>query len=525
MQKNLAADELQITICSPFLRRVLALTDTFDLDFAHIAAQYSSLKARLSYPEKSSHTGSDPQEVQELRLLVEDFLLDRNVFCGFDIQHYCDRGIISAGYWQDMQHSSTMKDLNVVDRAFQSLVNPESVDVDFFDTEFPSLVAVNHSDQNSASCRSTKDSQEECTLSHRSGSPPKQLSTLESIRYHLGQLDLWCEGWTEPVNVEDCVQWSLENASGMSQAELNFLDCIIGNNSDHTYQIKALLSQPDFKDSYRLTGDIIIFNGWGDDQLAAAKHSLNARFRSVRRLDYEEKKLLVTSRLHQAFNDEHRRFRTEMTKHKIDANILHQRYHRAWDKGVATIRRILQGKRPNTLEKICRLLQVAFAMGSQDPSNQDFRMKFMADLDRWRTIVPRHSLHSFDAIAEAVWNKTFDGNALDLVPEYGSDDTLLQLQELLSGLISRYPQVDMLEREIPPSYQPPQTRNESESAIDISYAAVTEVLDEMTTPRAYSETRKLPIGFRLADSILILLMTGAIFGFIITLFVSKFVFS
>jgi hypothetical protein len=41
----------------------------------------------------------------------------------------------------------------------------------------------------------------------------------------------------------------------------------------------------------------------------------------------------------------------------------------------------------------------------------------------------------------------------------------------------------------------------------------------------YSETRQLPIGIEFADSILILLMAGAIFGFIIALFVSKLTFT
>ncbi|KAH5054936.1 hypothetical protein HBI38_104280 [Parastagonospora nodorum] len=519
VHKNLDANELRITICSPFLRYILELTDTFVLDIPDIAARYWFLQDRLIEMKAHGSRDANSDEARELELLITDFLVDRNMFCGFDLQHFYDRGVTSAGFWQDMQHSSTMKDLNLVDHAFQNFALREnSVEHLAMSCTVSTPTGTFDTSKTDRICSSTRNAQEDGYFDRWTESHSRGHRILKSIQHHLNNFQSWDEGWNDPVNVEDCLQWSLESAFDLSFKEKEFLDRIVAT-SYHSYEIKKLICQPQFKDNCRLRGIFIIFNSWRQDRLVSENLSLDSSFRSVRRLDREEKRDLVTVRLHASFREEHRNFNVKMAECEFGTRILNQRYHKAWDKGVATIRRVLQGKRPDTLEQICRLLQVAFSMGSQDPSNTDFRAKFVEDLARWRTIVPRHSLHSFDAITKAVWNKTFEEDLSDAIPEYGSDETLLRLQELLSGLIACYPQVNISEGEPPPDPQVPQNENDSESAIDISYAAVQEVLGEMKDPRAYSETRQLPIGVEFADSILILLMAGAIFGFIIALFV------
>lgn len=538
VHENVAANKLRVTICSPFLRQILELTNTFVLDFPDIAERYCFLRDQLtkihvnessdmnyrSVDGDSDSRDANPDEGRELELLIADFLLDRNMFCGFNLQHFYDHGVISAGYWQDMHRLSTIKDLNLVDCAFQSLASRENIVEDHFMSYASSAATGTFDASRRDEVGSVKRSaQEDGRFDRPTESPSRGHRILKSIQNHLNELTKWDEGWADPINVEDCLQWSLESAFDLSHEEKDFLNGIVAT-SYHCYEIKKLICKPEFKENCRLMGAFIILDGWGQDRLVSEKLSIGSSFRSVRRLDGEEKRHLVTERLHASFREEHRSFNVKMAECEIGTKILNQRYHKAWDKGVATIRRVLQGKRPHTLEKICRLLQVAFAMGSQDPNNPDFRRSFVEDLGRWRTIVPRHSLHSFDAITKAVWDKTFEGELSETVSEYGSDETLLRLQDLLSSLISCYPQINIPEGEPLPDPQAPRNENHSESAIDISYAAVQEVLGEMEDPRAYSATRQLPIGVEFADSILILLMAGAIFGFIIAFFASKLIF-
>lgn len=263
---------------------------------------------------------------------------------------------------------------------------------------------------------------------------------------------------------------------------------------------------------------------------------------SIRHLWPEEKEQLITAKLHQTFKEEDQRFRerivefAELRSYTYMDNVyrsivripksrfsrslplnpcrfIHKRYYKTWDKGVQVIRRFLQGKRPDTLEKICRLLQVAYAMGSQNTKDADFQQNFMNDLDRWRTIVPLHSLGWFDAIAKAVWKKTFKTMRPQGHVEYGADETLLQLQDLLSGLISGCPLVN-IEKDEPETNQSNQQNQKSQCAIDVTYAAVQKDVDKMLDPRAYSDSRRIPIDSVLADPIVVLMMAGAIFGFI-----------
>jgi hypothetical protein len=137
-------------------------------------------------------------------------------------------------------------------------------------------------------------------------------------------------------------------------------------------------------------------------------------------------------------------------------------------------------------------------------------------------IVPLHSVAWFDFIAKAVWNKEFSKQPPrpDENTKYGCNETLLQLQDLMSGLISNCPLFN-IEKDEPESDEGNQTSDESRCAIDITYEAVQKNVDQMSDPRAHSDSRRIPIDPAPADPIVVLMMAGAIFGFIFSFLLSK----
>lgn len=156
-------------------------------------------------------------------------------------------------------------------------------------------------------------------------------------------------------------------------------------------------------------------------------------------------------------------------------------------------------------------------MGSQDMSNSDYEKTFRDDLAHWRSIVPQDSLSLFDVIVLNVWDKEFDLTTVEGSEEYGSNETLLQLQDILSGLISNCPLVNM-ENEL--QLQSPAEDN---CAFGNRYPAIPQDVDSTKELRAYAETRKLPIGIHIhaVDPLTLLMMVGAIIGFIFSFLLSK----
>jgi hypothetical protein len=175
---------------------------------------------------------------------------------------------------------------------------------------------------------------------------------------------------------------------------------------------------------------------------------------------------------------------------------------------------------PRNLEQIFRLLQVAYAMASQDPKNPEFRARFASDLDRWRTVVPKDDLPLFDIIVERYWNKTFDN--VQPNTEYSADENLLCLQQLLSGLISDSP---LAEISTESSQEDPQTSVDKQRIEDVrnSILDVPNLLGSIEDPKAYPHTRKLPICWRPAEPVIILMMCGAIFGGIFSFLLREYV--
>jgi hypothetical protein len=255
----------------------------------------------------------------------------------------------------------------------------------------------------------------------------------------------------------------------------------------------------------------------------------------LRPLYHEEKEEFLIARLHSVFRQEDNRFRQKVGEIKRiireagpekvthwgieSCKFASQWYYKAWNTGIVTIRRFLRGILPRNLEQICRLLQVAYAMAMQDPKNPDFRASFGSDLDRWRTIVPIGDLPLFDAIAERYWNKTFDGRSNK---EYGSDENLLYLQQLLSGLISDNPLVEISKENNQENPRPNADKQRTEEVCN-SILQVPNLLAGIEVPKAHAHTRKPPICWKEAEPVIILMMSGAIFGAIFSFLLSEYI--
>ena len=562
---------LLVMILSPVLRHILLQwkkwfptdhIEPYTLSLPDIARGYDSLKLLLMQLE-------DPIIKAELRLLINGFLLNRSLLTADEMrlfQRELDgyqapwqrappdgklESVIASwpvtpnekldsvrAFWSDIRFSQTLDDLRTIRCAFQkqhrNFTNGDDRELSGSfgyrcDNVFKDI------DLNKVDLGSRWQGLLDGTIKSLPIPFVKRYLAAKLVPCKHSQIPHWSEGWGSPTDVGDCLILDLGSLSNITLAEQYFLYSLAWySDLDRMKGLLRISKIPAAEAEDR----VLIFTEWSERQLSVSDMSLQPEFRSIRRLTNCEKRDLIVDRLHQAFKAQDQIFREKTRNinfHKQTngqnraafatadpCGFVQQRYHKAWDKGIATIRRLLQGKRPNTLEQICRTLQVAYAMGSQDPSNPDFLTSFVKDLDRWRTIVPAHSLVWFDAIAEAVWGKTFEEVESNGSLEYGSDETLFEIQQLLSSLISRCPLFNIDDKD---EQQDPETSGDesrSECAIDISYAAVQNEVREMEDPRAYPDIRRLPICWEPVHPIIILVMAGAIFGFVFSFLLCKF---
>jgi hypothetical protein len=527
--KDIALGKLDVTIWSVFLRHALALTDPYIINLLAIIQQYPFLKNALFRLDEPNSICASHENAKELKLLTEGLLLDRKIFNGFNLEHLYNQGIISRTHWQDIQHWSTMNDLRLIDEAFQKLCHSQAEEANEDDEDPPSGNVLRHRSQNHRVCSAAPDRLQE----DRTPADYRILRAIQTLYEQLPDMD---SNPQELINFEDAWIWELDKSCDISWAEQNWLNCVIGD-CEVSREIKLLLCSSGLGDAPRLRKSVV-FHNVVDDPRGAIHHSYDPTFRSIRPLSVAEKQDFLGRRLHAVFKEEDQRFRDKVRKINWDrqpagykratsmdmgsCGFIFQWYNRAWNKGVATIRRFLQGRRPGTLEQICRLLQVAYAMGSQDPTNPDFRASFANDLDRWRTIVPEHSLLYFDAIVEAVWKKTFDKVQSNGATDYGADENLLHLQLLLSGLISCNPVAEISkddEQQADPVCTDEQMFN---AGLNAGFYEAQHVLDGFEDPRAYSHIRKLPFCWEPADPVIVLMTAGAIFGFIFSFLLSEY---
>lgn len=102
----------------------------------------------------------------------------------------------------------------------------------------------------------------------------------------------------------------------------------------------------------------------------------------------------------------------------------------------------------------------------------------------------------------------------------GANENLLYLQQLLSGLISDNLLVDILPEM---DQEDPQTDTDKARIEEVRslIGQATKSLDSTEDPNAYAHTRKVPICWKPAEPIIILMMVGAIFGSIFSFLLSE----
>jgi hypothetical protein len=101
--------------------------------------------------------------------------------------------------------------------------------------------------------------------------------------------------------------------------------------------------------------------------------------------------------------------------------------------------------------------------------------------------------------------------------EYSPDENLLYIQQLLSGLIS-----SGVSTNFENSDQELRSMPEHKQGLGGSLQAAQHLLRGSEDPRAYPHTRKLPICWEPVDSETVLIMAGAIFGFIFSFLLFKY---
>ncbi|KAH9214678.1 hypothetical protein DL95DRAFT_446400 [Leptodontidium sp. 2 PMI_412] len=517
--KDLAAGRLDVTIWSPLLRHTLALTEPYVLGLQDLLQRYELLKKTLSTLGDPCLSQHPYENASELRLLVVDLLLDRKVFSGFDLESLYEQGIVSRFHWQDMQLKSTLNDLRVIDEAFQNECNRQDQDLgkveDDLHLDNDLLFKDDLLFDDDSGRPSPNSGSAEYFPPYSSTAPPAE-HILNRSRELLGKVPTMFEDLEHPGSFKEICVWDIGKSCGISIAEQNCLDRLIGND-EVLRELKSLIFSSDRMKASSLPKTKIFFH---NQTIAEDSHGA---FGSVRSCTLHEKRKFLKRHLHEVFKAEANRFNDEVkdinwedhtngskaTTSKLPAacRFITQSYRAAWRKGVAVIRQLLKGRKPETLGQICRLLQVAFAMGSHDPTISDFRTEFANDLHPWRTIVPANSILQFDAIADAVWDMDLADSKVPA--EYSPDENLAYIQQLLSGLIS-----SGMSTNFENSDQELRSMPVHEQGLGRSLQVAQQLLSGSEDPRAYPHTRKLPICWEPVDSGTVLMMAGAIFGFV-----------
>ena len=486
------------------LGNLFALIINYTLDLQLLSSRYPYYKWRLTIP-------AFEKDERSLSLIFRHCLLDRKLFNGFNLENLYDQGIISADHWQDMQHLSTLTNLRGVDNAFQNhcYFQTEAIDPA---VEFPYQIHDGHG------ITAVEDGQNHLA----------DYQILRMIRTIYDEVPCVTDYSNDeaPIDLGESYICNLDVLYLLSALQKDSLTCAFGLNPtlESKRRLISLVLSLNSINASILEGYAIIFQSRADNL---------SHWPVVRRLYWAEKEEFLTARLHSAFRQEDSRFRREVTWIKHDGqetshekftarscDFAYQRYYKAWNTGIVAIRRFLRGILPRNLEQISRLLQVAYAMAMQDPKNPNFRARFASDLDRWRTIVPRGDLSLFDSIAKRYWDKTFDKSQSNA--EYSADENLLYLQQLLSGLISDTPLAEISKESNQEDHQTSEDKQRIEDVCN-SILNIPNPLPSIEDPRAYAHTRrKLPICWKPAEPIIILMMAGAIFGAIFSFLLSEY---
>jgi len=388
-------------IWSEFLRDTLALTEDYEINLSSLLLQYNFLNQTLTLLELAVPTSSSvPHENAKcLRLLTKHFLVDRKLFNGFNLESLYDQGIISADHWQDMQHLSTLNDLRVIDDAFQKHCYSKAEETNDSDEDSD---ATNLPSQNNYGYRrpTIEDTQHFHRIESLSGIEDTSLlvarrstdyQDMRKVRTLIDKLACINDysDDDDPMDFGKFFIWELHRRC-FDWQERAFLARLCESDPDPEIcrEITSIYFNLSSTDLSSLEDYGIMFVNKTDIPFPTIP------MRSIRRLYEQEKKEILTARLHSAFRQEDSRFRHELRQIKQDrqaaghqkvtptvmreCEFSHQRYQKSWNTGIAVIRRLFRGVLPRNLEQITRLLQVAYAMGLQDPTNPDFRAGFEA---------------------------------------------------------------------------------------------------------------------------------------------------
>lgn len=299
------------------LRHMLTFTNPYVLGLVEIVQQYPVLKANLSELEDPNSPCLFAENASELRLLTEDFLLDRSLFSNINLQYLYDQGIVPETYWRDMRHRSTMNDLMLVDEAFKEQCHDHTEGIEESNWHSLYQIASDSPFQVDEVGGYVTHAQLENDIECSSKLPSKKHHILKAIELATSELRLWADGWEVPVDVEDCLIWTLNYSCQISQAELDFLERVTADYQISS-RIKSLLYHSGLQDTFGLQISNIIFHDFGEGKLTSMSLSLNPGFRGICRFSTDEKQHLITSRLHAAFKAEDQKFRDKIRKVILD---------------------------------------------------------------------------------------------------------------------------------------------------------------------------------------------------------------
>jgi hypothetical protein len=293
---------LDVTIWSPLLQHTLALTEPYVLGLQDLLQRYELLKETLSTLGDPSLSQHPYENASELRLLVVDLLLDRKVFSGFDLESLYEQGIVSRFHWQDMQLHSTLNDLRVIDEAFQDKCNRQDQDLGKAETDL-------HLDNDllfddGSGLPSPNHGSAEHFHPYSSTAPSAE-HILNRSRELLRKVPTMFEDLEHPRSFKDVCVWEINKSCGISIAEQNCLDRLIGDD-EVLREVKSLIFSSDRTKASSLPKTEIFFHGKTIDE------DSDGAFGSVRPCTLHEKRKLLKRQLHEVFKAEANRFNDEV---------------------------------------------------------------------------------------------------------------------------------------------------------------------------------------------------------------------
>ena len=330
-----------------------------------------------------------------LKLLVDDFLADGDVFRSFGFESLYEQGSIFFTWWNKFQQSRLLQDITALDEEFWAAeIESLSSEVDL-----------------------------QSTLCGRREYARTALDLLLQIPPHQYQLDR-----EEPSIFEGFRRMLFKAAKdGRTNMIQTLLDCVpFPGAFDTRYlsaaegndrkSIRLLLSSrpgangPQFHDALiqaALHGHADIVELLVDRALGNAKPAWKLILASM--LLEEGRKIRLRS-VYKKFKAVQLELQTAMLRKVELHRYSHlQDYRLAWKSGMTTFRNILGRTLPNSTEDVLAFLCVSAAISSTLDTEKGYesvsRMElFRRDLARWESLIPASELHDYQEIVGEIWD-------------------------------------------------------------------------------------------------------------------------